>query len=47
MNRISARNLAWVLDDLTQGKPLRNPITVQPEIAAKATKALDRMLSIV
>jgi len=44
MNRISARHLAWVLDDLVVGKPLRNPITVPADIAAKALKALDIML---
>ena len=47
MNRISARNLAWVLDDLVEGRPLRNPITVPADIAKQATKALDRMLTII
>ena len=46
MNRISARNLAWVLDDLANGLPLRNPIKVPENIAKSATIALERMFAL-
>jgi quinolinate synthase len=46
MNRISSRHLAWVLDDLVQGKPLRNRITVDQATAAASMRALDRMFQL-
>lgn len=46
MNRISARHLAWVLDDLVQGKPMRNRITVDEKTAAASRVALDRMFNL-
>jgi quinolinate synthase len=46
MNRISARHLAWVLDDLVKGLPLRNIIQVPEHIAAPARLSLDRMFEL-
>ncbi len=46
MNRISARHLAWVLDDLVQGKPMRNRITVDEKTALASRVALDRMFTL-
>lgn len=46
MNRITSRHLAWVLDDLVEGKPLRNPISVDQKTAASSRTALDRMFNI-
>ena len=45
MFRIDAAHLAWTLEGLVEGK-VRNRITVEPDIAADARVALDRMLSI-
>ena len=45
MFRIDAAHLAWTLEGLVDGK-VRNRITVDPETAADARIALDRMLSI-
>jgi quinolinate synthase len=45
MNRIDLPHLAWALDQLASGQP-GNVITVNPEIASGAKKALDRMLSL-
>ena len=45
MFRIDAAHLAWTLEGLVEGK-VRNRITVDPETAADARAALDRMLSI-
>ncbi len=46
MFRIDARHLAWVLEGLVEGE-VRNQITVEPEVAAWARVALERMLEIV
>lgn len=46
MNRISARHLAWVLEDLVAGKPMRNQITVDGAIAEPSRLALDRMFAL-
>lgn len=46
MNRISARHLAWVLDDLVAGKPLRNQITVDQETSSRSRLALERMFAL-
>jgi len=46
MNRISAKHLAWVMTDLAEGKPLRNPIKVPPHIAAPARLAIERMFEL-
>ena len=46
MFRIDARHLAWVLDGLLEGE-VRNQITVDPDTAAWAKVALERMLEIV
>ncbi|WP_125768540.1 quinolinate synthase NadA [Lapidilactobacillus wuchangensis] len=43
MNRIDLPHLAWTMDQLAAGQP-GNVITVAPEIASGAKKALDRML---
>ena len=45
MFRIDAAHLAWTLESLVEGK-VRNRITVDPDIAADARIALNRMLSI-
>ncbi len=45
MFRIDAAHLAWTLEGLAEGK-VRNRITVDPEVAADARIALDRMLAI-
>ncbi|WP_420637684.1 quinolinate synthase NadA [Candidatus Poriferisocius sp.] len=45
MFRIDAAHLAWTLEGLVEGK-VRNRIVVEPDIAAEARIALDRMLSI-
>ena len=45
MFRIDAAHLAWTLEGLVAGK-VRNQITVDPDTAALAKVALDRMLSI-
>ena len=45
MFRIDAAHLAWTLEGLVEGK-VRNRITVDPDTAADARIALDRMLSI-
>jgi len=46
MFRIDAPHLAWVLEGLVEGE-VRNRITVDPETAAWARVALERMLEIV
>jgi quinolinate synthase len=46
MNRIDLPHLAWVLDELVEGRVV-NPITVDPVTAADARVALQRMLEIV
>ena len=46
MNKISVRHLAWVLDDLVKGLPLRNRISVSDSIKSHAVVALDRMLQL-
>jgi quinolinate synthase len=46
MSRIDAPHLAWVLEGLVDGE-VRNRITVDPETAASARVALERMLAIV
>ena len=46
MNRITARHLAWVLDDLVQGRPLRNQITVDEKTSLSSRVALDRMFNL-
>lgn len=46
MNRITLRHLAWVLDDLAKGLPLRNRIDVSPEIIASSRVALEKMLEL-
>ncbi|MEY4631856.1 MAG: hypothetical protein RIQ81_1976, partial [Pseudomonadota bacterium] len=46
MNRISARHLAWVLEDLVAGRELRNQITVEEEAAEFSRLALDRMFNL-
>ena len=45
MFRIDAPHLAWTLENLVAGR-VQNRITVDPEIAASALLALDRMLTI-
>ena len=45
MSRIDAPHLAWVLEELVEGR-VRNRITVDDETAADARVALERMLSI-
>jgi quinolinate synthase len=45
MFRIDAPHLAWILEGLVDGE-VRNRITVEPETAAMARVALERMLSI-
>ncbi len=45
MARIDLPHLAWALDNLAEGNPV-NHITVEPEIAADARTALERMISI-
>ncbi|MCB1270987.1 MAG: quinolinate synthase NadA, partial [Microthrixaceae bacterium] len=45
MFRIDSAHLAWTLEALVDGRVV-NQITVPPEIAADARKALDRMLAI-
>jgi quinolinate synthase len=45
MFRIDAAHLAWVLENLVEGRVV-NQITVDPETAASAKVALDRMLAI-
>lgn len=44
MNRIDLPHLVWSLETLAEGKP-QNLIKVDPEIAADAKKALERMLA--
>jgi quinolinate synthase len=46
MNRISARHLAWVLEDLVAGRPLRNQITVDEQTADESREALNRMFNL-
>lgn len=45
MFRIDAAHLAWVLEGLVEGE-VRNHITVDPDTAAEARVALERMLAI-
>ncbi|HLK46100.1 MAG TPA: quinolinate synthase NadA [Acidimicrobiales bacterium] len=45
MSRIDAPHLAWVLEELVEGR-VRNQITVDPATSADALVALERMLSI-
>jgi quinolinate synthase len=45
MFRIDAPHLAWVLEELVEGR-VPNRITVEPETAEWAKVALDRMLEI-
>ncbi|KRN23349.1 quinolinate synthase NadA [Lacticaseibacillus camelliae] len=45
MNRIDLPHLAWTMDQLAAGKPA-NVITVAPQTAQWAKKALDRMLAL-
>ncbi len=46
MFRIDAAHLAWVLENLVEGRVV-NQITVDPETAASASVALERMLAMV
>jgi quinolinate synthase len=46
MNRIDLPHLAWVLEELVEGRVV-NPISVDPRTAADARVALQRMLEIV
>jgi quinolinate synthase len=46
MSRIDAPHLAWVLEELVEGR-VRNRITVDPATACDARVALERMLAIV
>ena len=46
MFRVDAAHLAWVLEGLVAGE-VRNRITVDPDTAADARVALERMLAIV
>ena len=46
MARIDLPHLAWVLEELVEGR-VTNQVTVDPDTAAKAKLALDRMLEIV
>jgi quinolinate synthase len=46
MNRIDLPHLAWVLDELVEGRVV-NPISVDPQTASEARTALQRMLEIV
>ena len=46
MNRISLRSLAWVLDDLDKGLPLRNSIEVPSAVVKSSRLALDRMMAL-
>jgi quinolinate synthase len=45
MSRIDAPHLAWVLEELVEGR-VRNQITVDPVTAGESRVALERMLSI-
>jgi quinolinate synthase len=45
MFRIDAAHLAWVLENLVAGKVV-NRISVDPDTAAAARTALERMLAI-
>jgi quinolinate synthase len=45
MNRIDEPHLAWVLDELVEGRVV-NRITVDPDTAEGARIALQRMLDI-
>ncbi len=46
MNKVTARHLAWILDELYQKNILRNQIKVEPAISASAKKALIRMMEL-
>ncbi|MBL7500677.1 quinolinate synthase NadA [Frankia sp. CNm7] len=45
MNRIDMPHLVWALESLVRGEPV-NRITVAPEVATYARKALDQMLAL-
>ncbi len=45
MNRIDLPHLVWALESLTRGETV-NRITVDPDVAAHARKALDQMLAL-
>jgi quinolinate synthase len=45
MNRIDMPHLVWVLESLVRGEPV-NRITVAPDVATYARKALDQMLAL-
>jgi quinolinate synthase len=45
MNRIDMPHLVWALESLVRGEPV-NRITVSPEVATYARKALDQMLAL-
>ena len=45
MNRIDMPHLAWALESLVRGETV-NRITVDPDVAANARKALDQMLAL-
>jgi quinolinate synthase len=45
MNRIDLPHLVWVLESLARGETV-NRITVDPDVAAHARKALDQMLAL-
>jgi len=46
MNRISGKHLAWVLGEIADRGEMPNIIRVEPEVAASAKLALDRMLEL-
>jgi quinolinate synthase len=45
MNRIDMPHLVWALESLVRGEPV-NRITVAPDVATYARKALDQMLAL-
>ncbi len=46
MNRISLHSLAWVLDEISNGRPMPNRIQVDSHTAKDSLLALDRMLAL-
>jgi quinolinate synthase len=45
MNRIDLPHLVWALEELVAGR-IPNQITVEPETALHARRALDQMLAL-
>jgi quinolinate synthase len=45
MNRIDMPHLVWALESLARGETI-NQITVDPNVATYARKALDQMLAL-